>query len=63
MKQITMDYETYEKEIKEAKLEGFEKQKDLLKKLKSVAKGLQDRDMDGFNLGMYDLQKLIKELS
>lgn len=64
MKTITMDFETYQEELKQARIKGFDVTKGLHSKLTSLIEvlscGLMDRD--AFYKAKRDLANLLKEL-
>lgn len=62
MKQITMDFETYEAELKEQRLKGFEISRNLLPRLQEMMKALNGYSSDDFNKARNELLKLIYEV-
>ena len=62
MKTITLDYETYQAELIEAKKQGFEVQYDLIEKLKNILRILDSGEYGPLQKGRMEVFKLLMEL-
>jgi hypothetical protein len=63
MKTITLDYETYEKELKAARVYGSNILKNLPKELEEILHGLNSYDRKAFDEAKARLLKLLNEVS
>ena len=63
MKQITLDYTTYQEELKLAKVEGFEIVIGLSKDLNNIIQDLVSHDSTKFHKAMDKLRKINYELN
>lgn len=62
MKQITMDFETYEKELRQAKLDGFELTQGLHAKLIKILRGVRGYSIMDQKDAIYSLAELVDKL-
>lgn len=63
MKTITLDFETYQSELKTSRLEGFEMRRQVVKELHSILDSLNTSDANKFHAAKYMVAKLLTDLA